>query len=63
VKDLSGGVLALAFLGALVLMFVIHAGYWYVAHQLAWWTFSLACVGGYVFWVFIKAIFGSTRNK
>lgn len=62
-KNLSGSVLFLAFTGALVLLFGTYAGYWYVAHQLAWWTFSLLGVGCFVFWIFVKETFKAIRKK
>lgn len=62
-RDLSGSILALAVLGALGLMFATYAGAWYVAHQMAWWTFSLTWLGAFLGYHLVKATFKTLRNK
>jgi hypothetical protein len=41
--------------GALVLLFAVEAGSWYVAHQFAWWTFVLIMGGGMFGWQLLKS--------
>lgn len=61
-KNLSGPVLALAFLGALGVLFGTYAAYWYVGHQMAWWTFALLGVSATVFWELVKTFIKEVRK-
>lgn len=62
-KNLTGSVLALAFLGALGILFAFGAGYWYVAHHLAWWTFALVYAGVTVGYQTLKEIGKEARKS
>lgn len=39
---------------ALVVAVACNAGLWWVAHQMAWWTYALMTTGTMFFWVFVK---------
>jgi ABC-type phosphate transport system auxiliary subunit len=59
-KDDSLSLALMALLGATVFAAACGAGYWWVAHQMAWWTFALtyaACtIIGAVFKGALKAV-------
>lgn len=49
-EETAWSVIIMALVGVAVLLFGVSAGWWWVAHQMAWWTFALAAAGFTLFW-------------
>jgi hypothetical protein len=62
-KNLTGSVLALAFLGAAGMFFGMGAGYSWLARHLPWWAFALVFTGGMFFNSFTYAIRKTRRDR
>lgn len=48
---------------AVTLIFTVQAASWWLAHQLTWWTFALAMLGGTMAWATMKATRDVSRDR
>ena len=63
IKNLPWPVLGLTVLGLYAVIFGLSAVSWWLAHQLAWWTFAASATAGNLTWSTIKATRAVVRER